>query len=555
MGLRHLSVKNYAIVDELELEFNHGMTVFSGETGAGKSIMIDALGLVLGDRAQSSVVRKGADKTSISAIFDISDLPEAQALLEDQDIDFEDGECLLRRQISSEGKSRGYINGIAVPSQTLKALSEHLIDIHGQHAHQSLLRKDTQRKMLDEYAGHEKRVDGVKQAAENWKKITIDLEALSGDPAEREGQKDLLRYQINELETSIVNPEDLIATLDQHKRLANMTRIAEACQQADTLFQDQESIVSRLQKAITALEQVSDFEPKIASIIEVMNEASIQLDEAETQLRHLTTSLDFDQSEFDLIESRLSSLHDLARKHQTQIETLPETFEQLKKQLGDLENSDQRFKDLQDEQQQALNHYQKAAEKLSASRKKHAKELSDQISKEMQILGMAGGQFEVKLSSKDEEKPSSTGFDQIEFLVSANPGQDLQPLNKVASGGELSRISLAIQAITAQGKGVPTMVFDEVDVGIGGGIAEIVGQKMRELGKQKQVLCVTHLPQVASLGHHHLLVKKDSDKDNTWTQITPLDQKERVSEIARMLGGLKITDQTLAHAEEMLAND
>ena len=555
MGLRHLSVKNFAIVDELEIEFNNGMTVFSGETGAGKSIMIDALGLVLGDRAQSGVVRKGADKTSIAAIFDISDLPEAQALLEDQDIDFDDGECLLRRQISSEGKSRGYINGVSVPAQTLKTLSEHLIDIHGQHAHQSLLRKDIQREMLDEFAGHEKLVDAVINAAEKWKTITHDLEALSGDPAERDSQKDLLRYQINELETSIVNPEDLIASLDQHKRMANVTLIAEACKTAEALFEDQESQASRLQTAITALEQVSNFDPKIASIIEVMNEASIQLDEAEAQLRHLTETLDFDQNEFDSIESRLGSLNDLARKHQTQIEALPETFEQLKTQLNDLENSDQRFKELQADQQNALSHYQKVAEKLSKSRKTQAKKLSDQITKEMQILGMAGGKFEVRLTEKNEEKPSTTGLDQIEFIVSANPGQDLQPLNKVASGGELSRISLAIQVITAQGKGVPTMVFDEVDVGIGGGIAEIVGQKMRELGKQKQVLCVTHLPQVASLGHHHLLVKKDSDKDNTWTQITPLDQKERVGEIARMLGGLKITDQTLAHAEEMLDYD
>jgi len=555
MGLRHLSVKNYTIVDELELEFNDGMTVFSGETGAGKSIMIDALGLVLGDRAQSGVVRKGADKTSISAIFDVSDLPVAQAFLKDQDIDFEEGECLLRRQISNEGKSRGYINGVAVPSQTLKTLSEHLIDIHGQHAHQSLLRKDTQREMLDEFAGHEKLVETVINKAENWKTITRDLEALRGDPAEHDGQKDLLRYQINELEVSIVNPEDLIASLEQHKRLANMTLIAEACQTAEALFQDQESQASRLQTAINALEQVRDFDPKIASIIEVMTEASIQLDEAETQLRHLTETLDFDQNEFDSIESRLGSLHDLARKHQTQIEALPDTFEQLKKLLNDLENSDQRFKELQDEQQQALNQYQQAAEKLSKSRTTQAKKLSDQVTKEMQILGMAGGKFEVRLTNKDKENPTPTGFDQIEFIVSANPGQDLQPLNKVASGGELSRISLAIQVITAQGKGVPTMVFDEVDVGIGGGIAEIVGQKMRKLGKQKQVLCVTHLPQVASLGHHHLLVKKDSDKDNTWTQITPLGQKERVGEIARMLGGLKITDQTLAHAEEMLAND
>ncbi len=553
MGLKHLSVKNYAIVDQLDLEFSNGMTVFTGETGAGKSIMIDALGLVLGDRAQSGVVRSGADKTSISAIFDITDLPKAQTLLEEQDIDCDEGECLLRRQISSDGRSRGYINGVAVPGQTLKALSEHLIDIHGQHAHQSLIRKENQREMLDEFAGHDTLIKAVQKSAEDWKTITLDLENLSGDPTARNSQKDLLRYQLEELQTTIVDPEDLIATLEKHKRLANQTKISDACQAAESFFEDQESQSSRLQKAIVALQQVSQFEPKTASIIETMDEASIQLDEAETQLRHLIESLDFDQNEFNQIESHLSSLQDLARKHQTQIEDLPETFEKLKTQLNDLENSEQRFKELHDEQKQALSSYQQAAVALSKSRKEHAQKLSDQISNELQLLGMDGGKFEVRLNIKSEEKPSFTGIDNIEFLVSANPGQALQPLSKVASGGELSRISLAIQVITAQGKGVHTLVFDEVDVGIGGGIAEIVGKKMRGLGKNRQILCVTHLPQVASLGHHHFQVKKDSDQNNTWTHILPLDQKQRVKEIARMLGGLKITDQTIEHAKEMLA--
>ncbi len=556
MGLRQLSVKNFAIVDELELEFNDGMTVFSGETGAGKSIMIDALGLVLGDRAQSGVVRNGADKTSISAIFDISKLPAAQALLDEQDIDHEDDDCLLRRQISKDGRSRAYINGVSVPVQTLKSLSEHLIDIHGQHAHQSLLRKDTQREMLDEFAGHDTLTKAVRKTAEQWKNITTELEALSDDPSEREAQKDLLRYQIQELETSIVNSDDLLATLEKHKRLANMTQIAEACQTATALFDEENSqaanIATSLGSAISALDAVSDFDPKIASILEVLNEVNIQLEESETQLRDLIGSLDFDKNEFDSIESRLGTLHDLARKHQTKIETLPETFEKLTTQLSDLENSDQRFQELQSEQIQALEKYKKTAQKLSESRNKFAKKLSDVISKEMQILGMAGGRFEASLINKDDEKPTLFGIDQIEFLVSANPGQEPQALSKVASGGELSRISLAIQVITAQGKGVPTMVFDEVDVGIGGGIAEIVGKKMRGLGEQKQVLCVTHLPQVASQGHNHMLVKKDSDKDNTWTQITPLEPEQRIDEIARMLGGLTITEQTLKHAEEML---
>lgn len=554
MGLINLTVKDYAIVDELELEFKDGMTVFTGETGAGKSIMIDALGLVLGDRAQSGVIRKGAEKTTISATFDLTELPEAQALLDEQGIDADEGECLLRRQISSDGRSRGFINGVAVPSQTLKALSEFLIDIHGQQAHQSLLRRDVQRDMLDEFAGHDLLASAATDATEKWKDITQQLELLSGDPAEREDQKNLLRYQIEELDQLVVSQEEINNTLDEHKRLANMTRIAQACQSVEDLFMEQDSLGSaKLPQAITSLQEVSDFDPKISSLVAVLNEASLLLDEAETQFRHLTEHLDFDQNEFDLIEQQLGKLNDLARKHHTQIEALPEALESLQTQLTTLEDSEQQFQALQTQQQQAADQYNKAAEKLSKSRRSHATKLSTLITAEMQLLGMAGGAFEVRVSDKIDTQLSATGKDQIEFVVSTNPGQTLQALNKVASGGELSRISLAIQVITAQGKGVPTLVFDEVDVGIGGGVAEIVGKKMRELGNKRQVLCVTHLPQVASLGHHHLNVKKSNDANNTWTQIQPLGPQERVEEIARMLGGLKITDQTLAHAEEMLS--
>ena len=556
MGLRHLSVKNFAIVDALELDFSDGMTVFTGETGAGKSIMIDALGLVLGDRAQATVVRKGAEKATISAVFDISRLPEAQALLDEQDIEYEDGECLLRRQINNDGRSRAFINGVAVPSQTLRALSDYLIDIHGQHAHQSLLRRDVQRMMLDEFAGHDDLTAAVQSAADQWKRTSTDLAALSSDPEQREAQKDLLRYQIEELETAIVSPEDMVQALEQHKRLANITRIAEACQKAAGLFDEQGAHTSaQLQQTLNALQNVVEYEPKIASITNILTEAGILLDEAETQLRHVAESLDFDQQEFDIIERRLGELHDLARKHHTQIEDLPDILNTLRIQLEQLENNDHHYQSLLAANQSAMQAYQQSAQALSASRHQYASQLSHRITQEMQLLGMAGGRFDVLVTDKQEVTPSASGADRIEFMVSANPGQDLLALNKVASGGELSRISLAIQVITSQGKGVPTLVFDEVDVGIGGGIAEIVGHKMRELGSVRQVLCVTHLAQVASLGHHHLLVSKESTVDKTWTHISSLNQDQRINEIARMLGGIKITDQTLAHAREMLAVD
>ncbi len=553
MGLIHLSVQNFVIVDKLELEFSNGMTVFSGETGAGKSIMIDALGLVLGERAQGSIVRKGAEKTTIGAIFDIRNIPEAQRLLTDQDIDIEDGECILRRQITQDGRSRAYINGITVPLQTLKELSEFLVDIHGQHAHQSLLKKDIQRDMLDDFADHEKLLNAVSQSADRYKKTTQALAELSGDPSQRDAQKDLLRYQISELETSVVSEADLTETLERHARLANMTKIAEACQRAEQLFDDQGADISaHLQHAEQDLLAISSFEPQAASIAQILNEASVLLDEAQSQLHQLTGNLEFDQAELDQIESRLGKLHDLARKHQTKIEALPTSLINLQDQLDQLENNEARVKQLLSEQTDSLEKYLSAAEKLSKSRQKAAKKLSDQITAEMQLLSMAGGRFEAQINIPEDQTPSKHGQDRVEFLVAANPGQDLHPLNKAASGGELSRISLAIQVITSQGKGVPTLIFDEVDVGIGGGTAEIVGQKMRALGENRQVLCVTHLAQVASLGHHHMQVRKESEKDETRTQIKQLDQNGRVEEIARMLGGLKITDQTRAHAKEML---
>lgn len=554
MGLTHLSVKDFVIVDALELEFERGMTVFSGETGAGKSIMIDALGLVLGERAQGSIVRKGADKTTISAIFDLHDQEDAKKLLAEQDIDIEDGECILRRQINQDGRSRAFINGVTVPLQTLKQLSEFLVDIHGQHAHQSLLKKEIQRDMLDEFAAHETLTDAVISAAEKLKKIDHDLAELSGDPSQHEAQKDLLRYQIGELEDTVVSENDLNETLERHTRLANITKIAEACQRAEQLFDDSGADISaHLQHAEQDLISISQYEPQATSIAQCLNEASVLLDEAQSQLHHLTGNLDFDQKEFDQIESRLGKLHDLARKHQTKIEQLPTSLLQLQEQLEKLENSETRLKALLADQKNALTAYQKVADKLSQSRKKAAKKLSDKITAEMQLLSMKGGRFEAQVSQIADHSPSKHGQDRIEFLVAANPGQDLHPLNKAASGGELSRISLAIQVVTSQGKGVPTLVFDEVDVGIGGGTAEIVGQKMRQLGENRQVLCVTHLAQVASLGHHHMQVSKDSKKDETRTQIKQLDENGRIEEIARMLGGLKITDQTLAHAKEMLS--
>ncbi len=550
--LKHLHIRNFAVIEELDIPFNQGMTVFTGETGAGKSIMVGALGLVLGDRSDSSIVRAGCERTEITAIFDIEDDKGIQSVLDEQQIDCDD-ELILRRVINKDGRSRAYVNGSSVPAQLLRSLGECMVDIHGQHAHQSLLKADVQRNLLDEFGNHPQQLNEVKDAWKAWNANEIELQALSGDNRDHDAQIELLQYQIQELQA--LNPgESKFSEIEkEYGKLANASRLLEVCQQTlQQLSEDECSTQSQISHHLDELHDIQKFDPSLTTVIELLNGASIQIGEASDELRHYLDRLELDPERLKMVEELLTAFHDMARKHKIQPEALSEHLATLEDELHKLENSEARFKELIALQQSSVNNYRKVARKLNQCRQQAAKKLSLDISKKLNDLGMPGGKFSIEVNEIEKDTPLQNGMDKIDYLVSLNPGQPLQPLSKVASGGELSRISLAIQVTGSKDKGIPTLIFDEVDSGIGGGVAEIVGKLLHSLSDKRQVFCVTHLAQVASQADHHLQVAKATHAGTTLTRVGELNDEERVDEIARMLGGVKITEQTLAHAKEML---
>jgi len=550
--LKHLHIRNFAVIEELEVSFDGGMTVFTGETGAGKSIIVDALGLVLGDRAENSIIRSQCEQAEISAIFAINDNPAISGLLAAQDIEHDD-ELMLRRVIKRDGPSRGYANGSPVPAQLLRELGEAMVDIHGQHALQSLLKRDVQRQLLDEFGQHHDALQAVRQYYDEWQATTAELEQLTGAGQDREARLALLRYQVQELEALDPQDDELEKLEEQHARLANMQRLLETSQLVlNNLSGEDQSLLSQLHHGQHALQDVLRYDPKLSGIIELLDGAGIQVNEAVDELRHYQDNLELDPEKLQTVEDRLSSFNDIARKHHVHPGELVVLLVKLKEELSGVEGNEKRARELITQQEQALAGYREASKQLHDHRVKTAKKLGREITAQLKELGMPGGQFEIELDFNEAETPRRDGEDRVEYRVSLNPGQALQPLSKVASGGELSRISLAIQVIASKDKGQPTLIFDEVDAGIGGGVAEIVGKLLRRLANKRQVFCVTHLPQVASLGHNHLLVNKSTHAKTTLTRVTALDRKERIEEIARMLGGLKITDQSRAHAMEML---
>ncbi len=550
--LKHLHIRNFAVIEELDIPFNHGMTVFTGETGAGKSIMVGALGLVLGDRSNSGIVRSGCERTEITAIFDIEDENDILSVLAEQEIDCDD-ELILRRVINNDGRSRAYVNGSSVPAQLLRSLGECMVDIHGQHAHQSLLKADVQRNLLDEFGNHPQQLNEVKDAWKVWNANEIELQALSGDNRDHDAQIELLQYQIQELQA--LNPgESKFSEIEkEYGKLANTNLLLEVCQQTlQLLSEDDRSTQSQISHHLEELQDIQKFDPSLATVIELLNGASIQIDEASDELRHYLDRLELDPERLKIVEDLLSAFHDMARKHKIQPEALSDHLISLEDELHKLENSEARFKELIALQQSSIDNYHEAAGKLSHCRQQAAKKLSNEISKKLNNLGMPGGQFSIEVNEIKKDMLLQNGMDKIDYLVSLNPGQSLHPLSKVASGGELSRISLAIQVTGSKDKGIPTLIFDEVDSGIGGGVAEIVGKLLHSLSNKRQVFCVTHLAQVASQGDHHLQIAKSTHAGTTLTRVGELNQEERIDEIARMLGGIKITEQTLAHAKEML---
>jgi len=551
--LKQLHIQNFVIIDELDLHFLDGMTVFTGETGAGKSILVDALGLILGDRAETSIIRDGKDRTEIAAIFSIDTLPHLNAVLDDQAIEIDGDELLIRRIISRDGRSRAFINNSQVTVQALRTVGEYLIDIHGQHAHQSLMRKTVQRTLLDQYARHTDILEIVGNAFLAWHTATARLEEINSGTRDHEATLALLQYQVQELDELAPAEGELDRLDEEYRRLANANRLMETGQGIlEQMIESEHSVGTQLHHAIRDLRDMLKFDASLNKIIELLDNASIQLSEAGDELKRYVDRLDIDPGQLSRLEKRLDALHDAARKHHIQPQDLTGHLQALRTRLEQLENNQETIIKLQQAQKQALNQYQDAALKLHESRVSAATAMSKIISGRLRELGMTDGSFHIDVARQESVTPQAEGIDQVEYLVSLNPGQALQPLRKVASGGELSRISLAIQINTRNEKGIPTLIFDEVDAGIGGGIAEIVGKLLKDLSSRHQIFCVTHLPQVASQGDHHIQVHKQTDMKSTFTKVTPLQAEERVEEIARMLGGVSISEKTRAHAKEML---
>jgi len=549
--LHSLHLENFTIVEQIELELQNGLTIITGETGAGKSILINALSLVLGERADTTLIRQGCETAQVKATFILP--AHVQTWLQQLKLT-QQNHCLVRRVINSNGRSRGYINEQPVSIQLLRQLGEHLIDIHGQHAHQSLLKPEVQRQLLDEVATDTAPLAQVKQAYQHWKSLQTALDNLGGE--DRETKITFLRYQLQELAPYELTDTALKQLEADHRRLANIHKLLEKTQHVLALLDSGEnnSSLHRISQASRILTDLQQHDSKLHNTTVLLNNALIQTQEAVADLHDYLQQLDLEPTRLTDIQQQLIHLQDLARKHRVNFHELPQHFSQLQDQLQQLENYEEHVNRLQTEIAHALINYRQAAETLHQQRQQNAQALADQVTEEIQKLGMPGGQLTIAITADEEAPPSANGTDIIEFLVTANPGHPPKPLHKIASGGELSRISLAIQVIAAQKNGVPILVFDEVDVGIGGGVAEIVGQLLKHLGQQRQVLCITHLPQVACQAHHHLQVSKIIKQQTTHTAIKILDDNQKIMEIARMLGGLEMTPQTLAHAQEMLQN-
>ncbi|CAD6873778.1 DNA repair protein RecN [Methylomonas fluvii] len=553
--LLNLNIIDLAVVDALDLDLDPGMSVLTGETGAGKSILLTALGLALGDRADSGYVRPGSKRAEVNIEFDLGKAPLVKQWLIDNELD-DDGQCMIRRTISDDGRSKAYINNRPVNLQTLQGLSRQLVEIHGQHAHLTLLDSEEQRRLLDAFAGNQALLDDLNTCYQNWKHAHKQLQQLlkaGSDQAERE---ELLRYQLEELQQLDLENFDYQALADEHHKLANLGKIlGVGQQQLDILYDnDQQSVADLLGHVIHAINELAQYAGELNGVAELLSDAEIQIGEATQQLRRFLENQEADPQQLTWLENQIGVIQSLSRKHKIQPEELPELAARFATELDNLSHSSERIESLNADCERLLSQYRKLAGELSTSRRQAGTELQQRISDAIKELGMPHGEFIVNLRTPEDAEPQRNGVDSIEFLVSTNPGLPAKPLAKVASGGELSRISLAIQVTTSTDKTTPTMIFDEVDSGIGGGIAEIVGQKLRRLSKNRQVLCVTHLPQVASQAHQHLFVAKNQKAAVTSSTVRRLSDDERVHEVARMLGGVTITENTLAHAREMLVS-
>ncbi len=551
--LTSIAISNFAIVESLELEFKKGMTVISGETGAGKSIMVDALSICLGNRTDAAVVRHGEKKADISASFDIQQYPHVHEWLEERDLEH-DNNCILRRVISKEGRSKAYINGRPCTLSDLKEVGSHLVDIHGQHEHQSLLKKSAQRQLLDEYGQLTDLTKQVSQQFHEWRHLKEELSALQNRSAEQDAKIQLLSYQAQELERLDLKEGELQALEQEQTFLSNIADSQFKAYEASNILADSDegNVCSLLNQALNSAGQIRPATKELESALEMMNAALIQAQEAADSLHHYQDTLEQNPERLSEVEQRLSDIYDTARKHKLLPEALIMLRNSVEDELAGLQGGEDSLEALKEKEEQAYETLTALATTLTEKRTITKDELAQKVEEQIHGLGMPHARFFIQ--SQPLNQVTVNGFEDIEYMIASNPGQPAQPLRKVASGGELSRISLGIQVVTAHTSIIPTLVFDEVDVGISGGIAEVVGRMLRSVGQRGQVFCVTHLAQVATQGNQHLRVSKKVEDEATSSEVAVLKDQDRTQEIARLLGGLELTEQTLAHAREMLGN-
>jgi DNA repair protein RecN (Recombination protein N) len=550
--LTHLQIRDFAIIDLIELEVRAGLTVLTGETGAGKSIIVDALALLAGGKGGAEVVRAGSERAELSATFDISDSPKAlRDILAEQSVEADD-ELTVRRVIANDGRSRGYLNGVSVPLSLLRDVGALIVDIHGQHEFQSLTRTSAQRELLDEFGDNTELAEAVRASYKTWLDYVNRAAELEGKARDRDSRIELLKFQVGELKALDLKEGEVAALTEERTRHSNRGRLAEAAQAAVALLydSDQGNAHATASRALAGIRTLSGVDQRLAKVVPLVDEATIQIREAARELSRYLETLDIDPARQEEVERRLAAIEELSRKHRIPVAELAAHAAKLEKDLAELTSADNDLNALKKQQVEALEIYRKLATQLSAARQTSARTLSKDITARMQTLGMAGGRFLIDITQPNGE-PAAHGIDSVEFRVTANPGQPLRPLAKVASGGELSRLSLAVQ-VACSAQDSRCMVFDEVDSGVGGAVAEIVGRELKALGFSGQSLCVTHLPQVAAQGHHHLRVSKLTDGKTTRTTIAELTMDERVEEVARMLGGKEITGKAREHAREML---
>jgi len=554
--LESIQISNFAIIDSLNLEFDQGMTVLTGETGAGKSILLDAIKLIAGDRADSDGVKANQEKAEISVRFDLGDHLQARKWLQDNEM-ASDNECIIRRVVFANGRSKAFINGHNAPLSQLKSLSQLMVDLHGQHEHQSLQKPQVQQQLLDSYIGDHKLTSEVQRNYGEWQQIKNRLAQLKMGSVERQQRVDLLNLYSQELTSLNLVDGEIENLQNEYARLSHAGLLLEnTASLLGILYDNDENTVqSLLSFCEQTLSNQLIHDSTLSTSHELISNALIQIQEASKELRNYQDSIDLAPERLDWLNQRIASAQDLARKHHRPIEQLPELSRELIIELESLVNNEESEEELNLELDQKRTDYLNSASQLSIKRQETALSLSAQITRVMQQLSMEGGGFSIQVDELESEAGfKASGINAISYLVSANPGQPLKPLSKVASGGELSRISLAIQVILCESSRIPTLIFDEGDSGVGGGIAEIIGKKLRWLGETRQVFCVTHLAQVASQAHHHFRVEKIKKTNDTTTNVDELSGEERLEEIARMLGGVTITDQTRAHASEMIAS-